>query len=107
MPEEVSAKKDPLAIQLTWGSMTEIPTVYANQLFIAHTGGEFYLLFGELTPPPDLDRDDPPDYLEIRPVAKIALSTENMLRVAEVIGENVSQYRAKLRREEDEGRIER
>jgi hypothetical protein len=107
MPEEVAAKKNPLAIRLLWGSMTEIPTVYANQLFIAHTGGEFYLIFGELTPPPDLDRDNPPDYLEIRPVAKIALSTENMLRVAEVIGENVSQYRGELRGEEDEEGIER
>lgn len=79
-------------IRLKWGSSEAIDTIYANHLFVTHAGGEFYLVFGELEPVFEIDRDNPPEYLEITPVAKIAVAPESMVKFAEAIEENIAKY---------------
>jgi hypothetical protein len=79
-------------ISLQWGDASQISTVYANQLYITHSGGEFYLVFGELAPITNMDKDNLPEYLEIKPVAKIAITPENMLRFSEVIQTNINNF---------------
>ena len=92
-------------VQLVWGLADDLPTVYANHLYITHAGqNEFYLVFGELGPQAGLDVDNPPDHIEIKPVAKIAVSPPNMLRMAEAIMDNVGKFKEKslTRKEGDE-----
>jgi hypothetical protein len=82
-----------VSIPIQWGTADHLPTIYANQLFISHAGPEFYLIFGELVPPIVLGEGKFPDIVEIKPVAKIAVSPESMLRIAEAIANNVQRFK--------------
>jgi hypothetical protein len=93
-----------IAIRLEWEPAVDIPTTYANHLHISHAAGnEFFLVFGELGPQPDLDPQSPPESLGITPVAKIAVSPANMVRFAEVIQENVDRFKEKPTARTEEG----
>ena len=82
-----------IAVRLEWGSTEDIPTVYANQVLITHTMGEFFIIFGEVTPPLLLDdKAQIPDSLKVKPVAKIAISHNNMLSIAAAIQQNVQGF---------------
>lgn len=85
-----------IAIRLQWGQSEQAPTIYANHLYITHSGNEFYLVFGELNPILEVDVDNPPDHLEIKPTVKIAVATENMIKFAKAIQDNVDRFRDKL-----------
>ena len=94
---QTKRNKDSVTLPVLWKKADNIPTVYANQLIISHaTQGEFFLFFGEMTPPATVNPADYPEYLEVTPVAKIAISPENMLRFAEVIAGNIESFKAKL-----------
>jgi len=93
---------------LKWPDKVDLPTTYANHLFISHAGPEFFLIFGEVTTP--LRTQVTPDDLkalgplEVKPVAKIAVSREAMPAIAEVIQENVGRFLAKKAKgEQQEG----
>jgi hypothetical protein len=92
--EEIKKKKDEteVLVPLRWGPTDEIKTVYANHLIITHAGNEFYIIFGEMPPVFDLTPENAPDFLEIKPVAKISVAPENMKRFAAAIRENVEKY---------------
>ena len=96
--EEKNLEKDAIRVQLKWGAMEIAPTFYANQLLITHTGGEFYLVFGELSPLAVLDKDNPPSHLDIKPIVKIAITPANMIKFSEVIQENVSNFEKTIMR---------
>jgi hypothetical protein len=87
-----------LTVRLIWGRVEDIPTVYANHLMISHAGPEFYLIFGEVSPPAMLGKDEVPEHIEIKPVAKIALAPEAMLNIVEAIEANVEKYLTKSER---------
>jgi len=95
-----------ITIPVQWGDTDEIPTLYANHLYITHSGGEFYLVFGELAPV-NIDQENPPDALEIKPLVKIAVIPENMRKFTEVIKKNVSHFDKSLtsRADEEEGSL--
>ena len=81
------------AIQLRWGSPVQLPTTYANELFIMHFGDQYYLVFGEVIPPVMLDpnKEDMPNFVEIRPVAKVVVTPENMARFSKVIQQTIQK----------------
>ena len=89
-------------IPLSWGDMARVPTVYANQLLITHSGNEFYLVFGELFPPLVTDQKHLPESIEINPIIKVAITRENMVMFASLIEENVANFLKKVRMNEDE-----
>ena len=89
-------KPEGVMVRLVWGSSINVPTTYANNLFITHTANEFYLVFGELSPVTELDIEQVPEYLEIKPVAKIAVTPENMVKFADVIAENMVKFKEKV-----------
>ena len=84
-----------VTINLVWGNPDSIQTIYANNLYVTHAGSEFYLVFGELQPLLQIDKDKFPSQLEIKPVAKIAISQENMLKFADAITENITRFKKK------------
>lgn len=94
--EKKSHEAEAIPIKLSWGSSDKAPTIYANNLYITHAGNEFYLVFGELPPILELDIENLPEYLEIHPVIKIAVSPENMMKFANAIQENVDKFKQKL-----------
>jgi len=90
-----------IAIPVRWALGEPVPTVYANQLFITHFGGEFYLVFGELAP--TTEPGSVPECVWVKPVARIAVAPENMARMADAIRENVAKYRQERAGEEGSG----
>lgn len=82
-------------IRIIWGSDEDIPTLYANNLVISHAGGsEFHLTFGHLIPPLTigLEEIELPDFVHIKPVARIVVGTEAMKKFVEVINDNYQKY---------------
>jgi hypothetical protein len=86
-------------IPLQWRE-DDIPTSYANQIVITHASGEFYLVFGELILPINFllnpGVETAPELLQVRPVAKIVVTPEVMLQIAETIQGNVEKYKQRL-----------
>jgi hypothetical protein len=91
-------KMDQVPIRGQWEQPDNLPTIYANQLSIGHAGPQFYLVFGELRSPVATSREEVPDIVPIRPVARIAVAPEAMLAFADVIVNNVTRYRDALER---------
>ena len=88
-------KSERMTVKLVWGNPTNIPTIYANNLYITHAGNEFYLVFGEIVSP-IFDLDHLPEQLEIKPVAKIAVTPENMVKFVDAIAENMAGFKEKV-----------
>lgn len=88
-------------IKLVWNKPSEAPTFYANNLIISHSGSEFYMVFGEMEPWLELDSSITPIELKVKPIVKIAISHENMLKFAEIINGNVNQFKVGLSRKEE------
>ena len=78
-------------IPLQWPEKVDLPTISANRLFISHAGREFFLIFGEVTPPvwtkTTPERLRKLESIEIKPVAKIAISPEAMPAIVKAIQE--------------------
>ena len=71
----VAREEEDEEILLQWLDMLDLPTIHANRLFISHAGREFLLIFGEVTPPveiePTPEQSQESESTEIKPVAKI------------------------------------
>lgn len=99
MPKEKSSKEMPdhqqeKQIELVWGSAEDLPTVYATQLLISHTGAEFYLIFGEVVTPAILGKhkEPLPAKLKVKPVVKLAFPYVAMPEIANLITQNVKSF---------------
>ena len=82
-------------LKVKWAN-ADIPTVYANQLLLSHTGPEFYLIFGEIIA---VDDDDPtrvPDVLTVRQRVRVAVSREVMGSFVEAINNNYKNFADKV-----------
>lgn len=86
---------NPITIALKWKTLDNLPTLYANQLFITHATGEFYLFFGEASPPLVLNPAEMPPYIEVFPKAKIVVAPEMMSRISELIRRNLDNFNTK------------
>ncbi len=82
---------DTVLIPVKWKDAKDTQTRYANHLMVTHAGGEFYLVFGELFFPA-MAQDEKPEYVEIVPVARIAISPDNMIRFSEAIRQNIEKF---------------
>ena len=69
-----------------------LPTIYANQVYVTHSGPEFYLVFGETFPPLVKEGEKVPEpderQVPVRLVAKIAMSPSSMGRMVDVLKRN-------------------
>jgi hypothetical protein len=99
---EAEEKIEGSVIPIRWRSSEDLPTIYANQLLITHAGGEFYLIFGEFVPPL-IDKGFLPENVYIKPVAKIAITPQNMAMFNEAFRQNLEMFKSKLEQlEKDE-----
>jgi hypothetical protein len=106
--ENAQVSPEGVTIKLVWGNSSNVPTIYANNLYITHAGSEFYLVFGEMSPVTEFNLDELPEHLEIKPVAKIAVTPENMIRFAEAISENIAKFKEKIEKlkEQEDGNFD-
>lgn len=82
-----------VTISLRWKPSDHLPSIYVNQLRVVHTNNEFYLIFGEVDPVTlDIDVDNPPEYLDVRPVVKLAVSPARMPNFVEVLRKNLQKF---------------
>lgn len=82
-------------LPVNWGQSDDLPTLYANNLVVSHAGGsEFVLLFGEARLPAlfGITNEKPPKSVHIKPVARIVMTPETMIKFSEVINENLKRY---------------
>lgn len=93
MTEEQESKEK--KIRVVWGSDEELPALYANHLYVSHTGGtEFHIIFGHLSPPltAGLDENELPESLKVKPVAKIVVSPEVMRAFVKLLHDNYEKF---------------
>jgi hypothetical protein len=79
---------------LRWAN-GNIDTQYVNHLMITFTDTEFYLTFGEVVPPIVIDGQpmaDLPDFVEVKPVVRLAISPAAMVKVAQTIDRQVERF---------------
>ena len=93
-------EKGALQIPLVWLLQEEVKTVYANQLIVTHAGPEFYLVFGEATPPFITSKDfetgvEPPKQVDIQPMVRIAVTPEVFRTFVDAMKINLERYDAK------------
>jgi hypothetical protein len=82
-------------VRLVWSSADDLPTLYANHLFVTHGGeSEFHVVFGHLTPPLVLPEspEEIPDIFTIRPVAKIVVTPQTMKKFIEAMAKNLERF---------------
>jgi hypothetical protein len=97
--EEEKNDSQSIHIPVSWGDDSGITTIYANQLLVSHAGPEFYLVFGEVKGyEVDILRGAAPDgtlpegtTLQVKPVARIAISHLLMQQFAKLLYDNVFQ----------------
>ena len=104
--QESNSRKGRVPVRLVWSDTPDATTVYANQLIITHAGGEFYLIFGEVSLPvsqlADITSDAAPEKLAVKQVAKVVVTPEVMERFAKVIQTNFRNYLRHSEQEENE-----
>jgi hypothetical protein len=91
--EETNGEK-PWKVELptVWGSHDHLDTIYPTNIHITQAGGEYYLVFGEISFPLAMDNEECPDRVEIKPVAKLAVCPEVMLSIADALNKSLSVY---------------
>lgn len=80
------------SIKLSWQNSFDIPSTYANALMAAHSGNEFYLIFGEVQLPFGEETTELSNSLEVRPLVKIVLTPDSMVRFLEVMQDNIQKF---------------
>ena len=94
--EDDAPRPDQISVDLRWGDDKDLSTLYANNLHVTHQGGQFYLVFGEITPPliVDFKKEAPklPREWKINPLVRIAVTPQIMARFADAIKDNFEKF---------------
>ena len=103
-------KEQRVEFRMRWEEATDLPSVYANQVYITHAGGEFYVIFGEVELPIMLslapDELKGPRDLVVKPVAKLVFTPSAMAAVVKAMAENVRKYEQRQEKSAGEARIQ-
>jgi len=98
MPEENEVHEK--VVRLKWDTDDSLPAVYANNVIISHSGEtEFHITFGHFSPPItlNLEEDEIPDVVKIKPVAKIVISPEAMRKIVEAFNTNLEKFENRIK----------
>jgi hypothetical protein len=94
-----------VTIKLRRSTTDDLETIYANHFLITFTGSEFYLVFGEAVPPALIDENDldsVPEFVDIKPVARLAVSPTTMLKITDAITRTVRNSLQRVQHPGDE-----
>ncbi|MBM3301000.1 MAG: DUF3467 domain-containing protein [Deltaproteobacteria bacterium] len=97
--------KEEVTLRLRWQDASDLPTLYANQVYVSHAGGEFYVVFGEVQQPIllNLTPDDLQKMgeIQVKPVAKLVFTPEAMASVLKALTDNVGSFKQRQERQEE------
>ena len=85
-------------VRIIWGSDEELPALYANHIYVSHSGEtEFHIIFGHLSPPltAGMEEDELPENIKIKPVAKLVVSPKVMRAFLKVLNDNFEKFENK------------
>lgn len=82
-------------IPIYWEDDKDLQTHYVNHMFVSHNGGEFYIVFGELSPFVRNANMKLPDEVFVKPIIKIVLTSENMKEFLDVLNKNYQNFEEK------------
>ena len=91
--EKHGSQDGTVQIRLRWQDASDLPTLYANQVYITHAGTEFYVVFGEVQLPV-LTNKKPEELeeLQVKPVAKLVFTSEGIVPVVQAMADNVRKF---------------
>lgn len=93
--KQPETQPDEVQVRVKWGSPEGLETIYVNHLFVTHAGSEFYLIFGELTPPHIAEGERFPKELIITPRVRLSITPDAMKAISVVIQDNLGNYLSK------------
>lgn len=93
-------------IRLRWQDISDLPTLYANQVYITHSGNEFYVIFGE-TQLPLLVNMTPEEMgslgeIEVKPVVKLVFTPDGIAPIVDAMADNVRKFLQRQERSREE-----
>lgn len=92
-------------VRIIWDSDEELPTIYANHLFVSHAGDtEFHLVLGHLSPPItlNLEENELPEFVKIKPVAKLVIGPKAMEAFLKILNENWKKFDVRQKGEQND-----
>ena len=72
-------------IPIFWEDNDELETKYVNHMFVAYGKGDFYIVFGELSPIVRNENTELPEKVFVKPMSRIALTKESMKEFLDVL----------------------
>lgn len=92
MSNEAELEKT-VSVPLIWQSPRDLPTIYANDVYVTHAGREFQMVFGEMQLP--VVNQDIGESVEVKPVAKIVVSYGMMEVLLRTLATNFETWQRK------------
>lgn len=98
---KVEREEGPIKVTGLWPPKIDIPAAFANHIYITHSEDYFYLVFAEaelpvlVGPTGEYWREEKGE-VNIRPIARIAIPAQAMLRIAAAIQCNVESYKSQV-----------
>ena len=103
MPEQTDSG---IELKLRWDDASALPTLYANQVYITHAGGEFFVIFGEVqvpillnVTPEEFSRHA---FVTVKPVARLVMTPEGMRAIVDAMTRNLSQFDRRVQNSKEE-----
>jgi len=98
-------EEEAVQLRLRWQDHSQLPTLYANQVYMTHAGNEFYVIFGEVqlpvlvnVTPEELEKTQE---IQVKPVAKLVFTPETIIPIVDAMAENVRKFLERQERREE------
>jgi len=82
-------------IPVLWEKDDSLETYYVNNMLVSHSTGEFYIVFGELSPIVRNENMELPDAVYIKSKARLAISPDNFKEFLDILNANFQKYEDK------------
>lgn len=82
-------------IPVLWEDDDSLDTHYVNNMFVSHSTGEFYIVFGELSPIVRNENMELPDAVYVKPVVRLVISPDNLKEFLDILNTNFQKYEEK------------
>jgi hypothetical protein len=77
-------EEEAVQLRLRWQDHSQLPTLYANQVYMTHAGNEFYVIFGEVQLP-----------------VLVNVTPETISPIVDAMAENVRKFLERQERREE------
>ncbi len=82
-------------IPVLWNKDDSLDTYYVNNMFVSHSTGEFYVVFGELSPIVRNENMELPESVYVKPLVRLVISPDNLKEFLDILNTNFQKYEDK------------